>query len=504
MSEKSMNLSTRPQNEQAYQCVICGYIHLGDAPPIACPICGASKEEFEPYHNVISIEEAVDQKDGKYRCLNCEYIHTGALAPSICPVCGLNGENFEPVVDSDVSDRLLPIGHIVVLGGGVAGVTAVETLREYSDSVKITFINGEPKLPYYRLNLTRFLGNEIGEESLCIHPQYWYDEQRIQVFKNKIITDISPENKEITLNDLTKLQYDKLICALGAHPFVPPIDGVHSENVFSIRSVEDVQSILTKYPDPAKVVVIGGGVLGLEAAGALSERGHNVTVAEGAPWLMPRQLNTVASTYVEKSLKKMGIHIEYDFKTINISDAVYGADDRRLEADFIVLATGVRPNTYLVRKAGLEVNQGLVVDNYMRSSDEHVYAAGDITEHYGTVYGLWNIAKYQGKIAAMNVLGKKVPFGGVPRSNALKVLDIDLFSIGEITPIDASYTVLEQKKEDSYLLFVFKDQIIVGSIAIGFKTLTHKIKTCVEKKQHFTYHELDDIQGVLDKIIGGI
>lgn len=500
-SASNMNSSVSGTKRQAaYQCVICGYIHIGDAPPKNCPICGADREEFEPYEQTLPL---VEQGETEFRCLNCEYIHHGDEAPFLCPVCGLSGDNFEKIVEGKISGELLPLEHIVVIGGGIAGVSAVETIREYTDAVKITFISGEEKLPYYRLNLTRLLGAEIGEEELCIHPQYWYDDQRVQVFKHKIITDISPVKKEITLNDRTILSYDKLICALGAHPFVPPIVGAETEKVVSIRSIEDVNQILTGFGEASKIVVIGGGVLGLEAAGALNARGHQVTVAEGSKWLMPRQLNNTAAKYVEMSLKNIGIQIEYEFKTIKIADKVYGADGRNLEADLVVLATGVRPNTYLVRKAGLEVNQGLVVDNYMKTSDPHIYAAGDITEHYGIVYGLWNIAKYQGKIAALNILGKKVPFGGVPRSNALKVLNIDLFSIGDFTPIDASYTLLEQMTENGYLLFVFKDQILVGSIVIGYKSITHKVKASVEKNQHFSTSELEDIQVVLEKIIGG-
>lgn len=502
--DKSNEISkeNRSKKASAYQCVICGYIHIGDVPPKSCPICGATQEEFEPYEHaslIINDEKVATQ----YRCLNCEYIHHGEEAPYLCPVCGLDAEHFEKVEQKKISDQLDDLEHIVVIGGGIAGVSAIETIREYTDAVKITFISGEEKLPYYRLNLTRLLGAEIGEEELCIHPQYWYDDQRIQVIKMNIVTDISPKKREITLNDHSTLGYDKLICTLGAHPFVPPIEGANLPHVITIRSIEDVEHILDEPKQKPSILVIGGGVLGLETAGALASTGHQVSIAEGSKWLMPRQLNQEAAAYVEKNLIEMGIKIFYEFNTIQITDRVLASDGRTIKADLIILATGVRPNTYLARKAGLEVNQGLVVNNYMQTSDESIYAAGDITEHYGVVYGLWNIAKYQGKIAALNVLGKKVSFGGVPRSNALKVLDIDLFSIGDFSPIDASYTVLTKKSKDDYLLFVFKDQLMVGSIAIGYKQLTHKIKTCIEAKQNFTSTQLKDILEVLDVIING-
>jgi len=489
--------------EQAFQCIICGYIHIGAEPPKSCPICGATKEEFEAYHQAV-VQVTQSEQQTRYRCLNCEYLHTGEEAPFMCPVCGLDGEHFEKVQEKNISNALTNLEHIVVIGGGIAGVSAVETIREYTNAVKVTLISGEEKLPYYRLNLTRLLGDEIGEEELCIHPQYWYDDQRVQVFKKKIVTDISPKKKMITLNDASTIEYDKLICTLGAHPFVPPIEGANLPHVISIRSIDDVKFITQSSKKIESILVIGGGVLGLEAAGALASKGYKVMVAEGSKWLMPRQLNQVAASYVATNLDQLGIRVEYDFKTTHITtEGVYAADGRRLVADVVILATGVRPNTYLARKADLEVNQGLIVDNYMRTSDEHIYAAGDITEHYGSVYGLWNIAKYQGRIAALNVLGKKVPFGGVPRSNALKVLSIDLFSIGDFAPVDASYSVLEQKEHDSYMLFVFKDQVIVGSILIGHKHITHKVKASVEKRQQFSSHELMDMSTVLEVIVSG-
>jgi nitrite reductase (NADH) large subunit len=494
-------MNKNQQNKSlAFQCVICGYIHMGATPPKSCPICGATDDEFEVYEQTMAMEE---EKATQFRCLNCEYIHQGEEAPSLCPVCGLDSEHFEKVQQTAISDYVEPLEHIVIIGGGIAGVSAVETIREYMDTVKITFISGEERLPYYRLNLTRLLGAQIGEEELCIHPQYWYDDQRIQVFKKKIVTDISPSKKEITLNDHTHIHYDKLICTLGAHPFIPPIEGANLPHVISIRSIEDVHSLLEDVTKGQSVLVMGGGVLGIETAGALASKGYKVTIAEGSKWLMPRQLNEEAAAYVDKNLRKLGIDIVYNFITTQISTVVVASDGRQLEADSVILATGVRPNTYLARKAELEVNQGLVVDNYMQTSDEHIYAAGDITEHYGVVYGLWNIAKYQGRIAALNVLGKKVPFGGVPRSNALKVLDIDLFSIGNFTLVDASYTALSKESEDHYLLFVFKDQIIVGSIAIGYKHLTHKIKARIEAKQQFTSTQLNTIDSVLEVILNG-
>jgi nitrite reductase (NADH) large subunit len=320
------------------------------------------------------------------------------------------------------------------------------------------------------------------------------------------VTDILVQEKKILLSDRLEFEYDRLIIALGAHPFIPPIEGVNEEGIMTLRSAEDAKELIQRIEKNKKVLIVGGGVLGLEAAGALASKGAQVIVAEGSSWLMPRQLNQEASLYVSNSLGKLGIQVEYDFRTSSIrrhkdiNFEVISSDGRHVLVDTVVLATGVRPNTYLARKAGLEVDKGLVVDNYMKTSEEDIYGAGDITEHYGISYGLWNIAQYQGKIAALNLLGNKLAFGGVPRSNALKVLDIDLFSIGEIKAVDASYQELVRKDENAYLLMVIRDQQLVGSIAIGYKTVTHKIKKMVEQGQRLTPEQVSDISYIIDML----
>lgn len=193
----------------------------------------------------------------------------------------------------------------------------------------------------------------------------------------------------------------------------------------------------------------------------------------------------------------------YNYRTRSITETKKGLrvtdqEERIFDVDYVILATGVRPNTYIARKTHLEVDKGVVVDNYMKTSDDHIYAAGDITEHYGLVYGLWHVAMYQGgKIAALNLLGGNIAFGGVPRSNTLKVLDIDLFSVGEIRPIDGSYSIYEEVKEDAYITFLVHDQQLVGSIAIGYKDYTHRIQKAVESGKFFKPEELRSTTEIL-------
>ncbi len=448
-----------------------------------------------------------------YRCLICGYIHSGEAPPDNCPICDAPASQFELMTTVATGDALadepgkttsidLSITKVVILGSGIAALSAAETLRELSNKIEITIITNESMLPYYRLNLTKFLAEEITEGTLGIHDQYWYDEHRIQIFKNRVITEINIETQTIVTSDALEVPYDRLIIALGAHPFIPPIKGISQPGIHTIRSVEEVVELKKQLKEGSSVLIIGGGVLGLETAGALAATGAVVTVAEGSSWLMPRQLNEVAAKYIKESLKGIGVEVAYSFRSESIemrdgSFRVTAQDGRILSADHIIVATGVRPNTYLTRVAGLEVNRGLVVSDCMMTSDERIYAAGDITEHYGITYGLWTVAQFQGKIAAMNLLGIRTPFGGVPRSNALKVLDVDMFSIGVIKAEDGSYEVMEKAEENRYICFVLRDQMVVGGIAIGYGDSMYGLKKLVEEKKYLSIEASSTIEAML-------
>ena len=484
----------------SYICLICGYVHVGDAPPEHCPICDAPSSQFE----LMASPKVIEGTNG-FKCLNCDYSYEGTTPPEVCPVCGMGADSFEAIGLKEGSVVDTDIKRVVILGSGIGAVSAAEKLRQMNSSIEITIVTNEMKLPYYRLNLTRYLADEVSEGSLCIHPQYWYDEQHIQVFKNRVITDIDIENNKIVATDGLEVTYDRLIIALGAHPFIPPIEGVSDAGISCLRSVDEAKAIKSQIKEGTSVLVIGGGVLGLEAAAAMATIGGKVTIAEGSPWLMPRQLNDKGAGYVAQSLNNMGVEVVYNYrstKALKVGNLtkVYGVDGQVIEAEMVVLATGVRPNTYLARKAGIEVNRGIVVDDYMRTSVENIFAVGDVTEHYGIAYGLWNIAQFQGSIAAMNLLGVKTPFGGVPRSNALKVLDVALFSIGEIEGNDASYIGIEKSDSTSYIRCLIRDQVVVGAIAIGYGDRHHKIKKLVESKQHLLPSQYETMDNLLEVI----
>ena len=479
-----------PGTNQAWCCTVCGYVHRGGEPPDACPVCGAPRELFEPQAE--TPPPAAAPAASQWRCLVCGYVHTGPQPPNECPACGATADCFEPVSAAAKTTAVAAQSiRAVIVGGGIAGISAAESLRAASPTAEITLVSNEAELPYYRLNLTRYLAGEIGEQDLPIHAASWYEEQKIRLMLGTEVSTIHLDEHTVALQSGEKLPFDRLLLTAGAHPFIPPIPGADREGATALRTVEEARQILTACRAGAKCVCIGGGLLGLETAGALARQGADVTLLEGFGWLLPRQLNERAGEILSQYVLGTGIKL----RTKAITKEIVGdgrvrgiclEDGSTISADLVVIATGIRPNSHLARRVGLEVNQGVVVDNLLRTSHPDVYAAGDVAEYHGQVYGVWGPSQYQGSIAGMNMAGGCVEFGGVPRSNTLKVLGLDLFSIGQFNPQDASFRTFDEEADGRYCRFVFRDNRLVGAVLLGNTKLAATVKQAVESGSDYS------------------
>jgi nitrite reductase (NADH) large subunit len=472
-------------NQKRWICTLCGYLHQGDTPPDACPICGATPDLFELQASDQS--PAHEQAGDQWRCLICDYIHQGAAPPAVCPVCGQGADQFEPYREELRVEEGEGDVSVVIVGTGIAGVSAAESIRRASPGARITLLGREPDLPYYRINLTRYLAGEISRDELIIHPEQWYRDNGIDLRLSTEMRGFDPENGELTLHTQERLEFDRLILAMGAHPFVPPIPGATRGNVTVLRTLGDADFILGQLRPGLSCTIIGGGVLGLEVAGALVKRGATVTQLEGFPWLMPQQLNRTAGGLLARHAEKLGIAIRTDarIKQIDGDERVRGVlleSGESIPSELVIITAGVRCNSYLPRQAGLTVNQGVVVDDHLKSSHGNILAVGDLAEHRGLCYGTWAPAQFQGNIAGRNAVGGKVEFAGIPRSNTLKVLDFDLFSIGQINPDDGSYQSFEQMGSDCYHYVVFRDSRLVGAILMGDMGPATAIKRLIEAR----------------------
>jgi nitrite reductase (NADH) large subunit len=419
-------------------------------------------------------------------------VHSGSEPPDVCPVCGASRDCFESLSEAaETTTQAEKAGTVVVVGAGIAGLAAVETIRAASPNTEITLISKETPSPYYRLNLTRYLAGEIGEAELQIKPQGWFAENQVQLLSGAEVSELKLDGKTVQLHDGETISFDKLILTVGAHPFMPPLPGAYRDGVTNLRTLADADKILKSDLTGKSCTCIGGGLLGLETAGALARRGAQVTLLEGHGWLLPRQLNQRAGEILAEHVQSSGIRLRTKARTQEIlgDERVRGVlleDESIIDTDLLVVATGIRPNSYLGRKAGLDVNQGIVVDNQLLTSHPDVFAAGDVAEHHGCVYGTWGPSQYQGTIAGVNAAGGNAEFGGIPPSNALKVLQLELFSIGQIEPVDGSYQTIDKETDGRFFRFVFRDSHLVGAILLGDARHVTSVKKAVESKFDFS------------------
>lgn len=430
----------------------------------------------------------IEVKPKVWVCRVCGYIYYGENPPEECPVCGAGPEEFDlQVVEQSTTslDQNQTRLKILIAGGGIAGISAAEAARKASPLSEILLLSRETEKPYYRINLTRYLAGEVSLDQMDLHPSSWYADHRIELKPGVSLASIDLQEKAAVLDNGEKVSFDRLILAVGARPFVPPVPGAGLDMVFTLRTKQDANDILRLGRD-RNVVCIGGGLLGLETAGALARQGARVTVLEGLSWLMPRQLNIKAAEVFQAFIEKLGIKVLTGIKVKELqgSSSVTGIlldSGKVIPADLVVFSAGVRADTYLAAAAGLKVNQGIVVDENMLTSHADIYAAGDVAEYSGMLYGTWAPALAQGNIAGSNAAGQPASFLPVPRSAVLKVLGIDLFSIGRIAPEEGD-TLIDEAGPDWYEGFVFQAGLLVGAILMGDTSASSAIKKAVEEK----------------------
>ncbi|MGH6864317.1 MAG: NAD(P)/FAD-dependent oxidoreductase, partial [Methylocella sp.] len=296
-----------------------------------------------------------------------------------------------------------PKERLVVIGNGMAGMRAVEELlKRAPDRYQITVFGAEPHVNYDRILLSAVLAGEKEIDQIVINARSWYEENDIKLFTGDPIIAIGGATRTVTSKNGRVEAYDRLLLATGSSPIVPPIPGLNLKGVCAFRDIADVEQMITASTQYPKAIVIGGGLLGLEAANGLLRRGMNVAVVHLMDTLMERQLDIQAGKLLQRELDERGINFFMNGQTEEIFGAaqvegVRLADGREVPGNLVVMAIGIRPNIDLARAADIEVNRGIVVHDDMRTSDPNVFAVGECAEHRGKTYGLvaplWDMAK---------------------------------------------------------------------------------------------------------------
>ncbi|NMB54671.1 MAG: FAD-dependent oxidoreductase [Leptolinea sp.] len=493
--------------EIAWICPVCGYIHYGSEPPESCPVCGVGREMFEEYRETAPVPGDEGKNTAAWRCGSCGFVHYGVEPPENCPVCGQPTAVFTKLEESEGVDGNTE-QKVIIVGAGIAGVTAAEAIRKANPVAEIKLISKEMHLPYYRLNLTRYLAGEVEKDQMILHPADWYRDHAIDLLTGVEVTGIDVPRKYVILSNGEAAAYDRLILATGSKPIIPPFPGADRNNVTALRTIEDADLILNACGQGKKFVCIGGGILGLEIAGALAARREDVTVLEIQPWLMPRQLNENAAMFFKKNVESHGIRVFTGVRIKEITGEKYVTgilleDGKKLPADLAIISAGVQVDTGIVKEAGIKTNHGIVVDAEMKTDTPAIYAAGDAAEINGLLYGTWGPSQGQGTIAGLNVIGRRTDFSTVPRSNTLKVMGINLFSIGEINPIPHGALVQETGQGEKYTCLVFNRNRLVGAILLGDTSGSAAIKKLIEEKTEFadTVINQSEVADILNSLL---
>ncbi|MFX0033093.1 MAG: FAD-dependent oxidoreductase [Candidatus Hodarchaeota archaeon] len=374
---------------------------------------------------------------------------------------------------------------IVIVGNGISGIFTAQNIRNSDKEVDIDIYSHE-KYPYYwRIKIPELISEKTSIDKLIVYKEDWYKNNNIKTYLGKKVVQIKPNEKKVIIEgEKTPVSYDKLVLALGSVPNIPPsiknASNMIERGVFTLRSIDDALNIrkFIKEEHIEKAIIIGGGLLGLELARQIKNCNLDTTVVEFFPRLLPRQLDTECGDMLKDEIEKMGIKVVLGAVTeeILVNDGVLGIklkDGTILKSELVLIQAGINPTIDIAKEVGIETNKGIIVNQFLETSMDNVFAVGDCIEYNNQIYGIIPACVEQSKILASRILGdKKKEYVGTIPKNTLKVIGINLTSIGQFSPPEehgGGWEILKKadKKDCCYQKIVLKDNKIKGAILFG-------------------------------------
>ncbi|MFC0470017.1 nitrite reductase large subunit NirB [Halalkalibacter kiskunsagensis] len=386
---------------------------------------------------------------------------------------------------------------LVLIGNGMAGINCIEEiLKNNPNMYEVTVFGSEPHYNYNRIMLSTVLQGDTKVEDITLHNRSWYEKNDIQLYTGETVVKVDKEKKVVRTDQSREVTYDKLIFATGSNPFVLPIPGADKEGVVSFRTIEDCQKIINISNGYKKAVVIGGGLLGLEAARGLLNLGMSVDVVHIAEHIMERQLDQTASNMLRQELESQGMNFLLNKATEEIigESRVEGLrfkDGSVVETDAVIMAVGVRPNVQMAKDSGIETNRAILVNDYLQTSEPDIYAVGECVEHRGMVYGLVKPLYEQGRILAQHICGvEESGYQGSTLSTQLKISGVDVFSVGQFQPDEETKTITQYDElAGIYKKIVLKEDKVIGSVLFGDTKAGNKLLDMISKQKVITDEE---------------
>lgn len=435
--------------------------------------------------DIVEIQPAPSGKR-RWKCLVCGEIIEGPTAPESCPVCGVGPEQFVEVAAEDVTYSCTTSERMIVVGSGIAGLSACDEIRKRNKACTIELISDEDVFCYNRPMLTKGILSEFDALNFFTKQLDWYQENDIKLTLNTKVTSIDTKNKKLQLSDGQERAYDKLILATGAECNMPPIKGAQCSNVYSIRKLADANKIREQISHINDIAVIGGGVLGLEAAWEFSRAGKNVTILEVSDALMKNQLDAQASQLLKEGAEKSGIKVLTQVKIDQITESgVDLADGTKVSGQMVIISAGIKPNAAVAVEAGIDGDRWINVNDKMETSVKDVYACGDVAMCNGKSVGIWSQGLEMGKVAGANATGDNVTYHPVTPSNSYSGMGLDLFAIGDNGKkegVNYKSVQLSDPAKGIYKVLYFLNNRFTGGILIGDVTQGAKLLKGYEKQ----------------------
>lgn len=373
------------------------------------------------------------------------------------------------------------MSHLVIIGNSAAGISCSEAVRKYEKQLKITIISKEDYTGYNRCLLSYFLAGDIKEDRLIYRPKKFYQENNIELLLNKKVTQVTPKKNQLLLEDKTRIDYDLLLLASGSSPKFPEgIKGIQKKGVFGFRTIEDTRGILELVPIAHTACVLGGGLIGLKAAYGLKKRNLEVKVIMKSPQVLSQVLDKESALLFARRLGEHGIEI---LSGTDVQEVIGNGDCKAVKLDsgkviaanLVVVGKGVKPNTELIQGSGIRFDEGVLVDEYMKTSIQNIYAAGDIAQAYDpileetAVNALWPNAVEQGLVAAENILGKNRKYAGSVGLNSADFFGLPVITFGITRAARDGYEeiIFQDLKQNMYKKIVLKNNVIKGAIFVN-------------------------------------
>ncbi|MEV5026952.1 nitrite reductase large subunit NirB [Paenibacillus sp. LPE1-1-1.1] len=399
---------------------------------------------------------------------------------------------------------------LVLIGNGMAGVRAIEHLLKLApESYDVTIFGAEPHPNYNRIMLSSVLGGGADMQEIVINDWDWYKENNITLHTGHKVTKIDTELKKVTSHLGIEVDYDNIIIATGSNPFMLPLPGADKEGVIAFRDIHDCEVMIDASKKYKKAVVIGGGLLGLEAARGLLHLGMEVNVVHIFSYLMERQLDEAAAKMLQRELEAQGMQFLLQKSTASIkgksrATGLVFADGSEVDGDLVVMAVGIKPNVDLARASGIEVNRGIVVDDFMQTNVPGIYAVGECAEHRGIAYGLVAPLYEQGAVLAKHLAGVETAgYAGSVTSTKLKVSGVDVFSAGRFDEVPGTRSLkIQDDMANTYKKIVVQDGKLIGAVLFGDTSDGAELFASIKKGESIAGREKEILLGISSDLLG--